>query len=130
MGKEYFITIEDIIDLHSYISPEGLLNRESLESAYYAPFQIFDEEAFFPTILEKIVRLSYGIIVNHAFVDGNKRLGLALLQSLTSANGIILEASDIELRNIILDIAKGDVTYDDFIVWVRNHIREDKFNEK
>ena len=71
---------EQIILLHSNLITEtggsgGIRDEQLLESAINAPFQTFDNIEVFPSIQQKAARLGYGLIKNHAFVDGNKRIG-------------------------------------------------------
>ena len=74
------ISKEQIIDLHKQLIEEtggshGLRDEGLLDSAYNAPFQKFDNQELFPTIQQKSARLAFGLINNHPFVDGNKRIG-------------------------------------------------------
>lgn len=75
-----WITVDNVIAIHSRVVEksgglDGLRDRDILESAISAPLQSFGETEFFPTGLEKIARLGFGLAANHAFVDENKRIG-------------------------------------------------------
>ena len=67
---------------------DGIRDEGLLESALAAPFQTFDGEELYPSILGKIARMTYGIITNHPFVDGNKRIGTYVMLVLLELNHI------------------------------------------
>lgn len=92
-----------------------------LESALAAPFQMFGEEELFPTILEKAARLGYGLIQNHAFVDGNKRIGIHTMLVFLALNGIVLEYTQKELYTVVLNVANGQCSLEEFLSWILLH---------
>ncbi|HIS55385.1 MAG TPA: type II toxin-antitoxin system death-on-curing family toxin [Candidatus Fimimorpha excrementavium] len=52
-----------------------LRDEGMLDSALNAPFQTFAEEDVYPSLQQKAARLCFGLVKNHPFVDGNKRIG-------------------------------------------------------
>ena len=85
-----WITADDVIALHSRVIQtsggiDGLRDRAGLEAAIAAPLQAFGGQDLFPSMLEKIARLGYGLAANHAFIDGNKRIGAMMTQLLVSS---------------------------------------------
>lgn len=101
----------------SEIRDEGLL-----DSALNAPFQSFGGTDIYPTILEKAARLGYGLIKNHPFVDGNKRIGTHTMLVFLAINHIELEYTDRELINLILEIASGAKNENQLLSWLQKHI--------
>lgn len=101
----------------SEIRDEGLL-----DSALNAPFQTFEGTDLYPTILEKAARLGYGLIKNHPFVDGNKRIGTHTMLVFLSINHMELEYTDRELIELILDIASGAKNEIQLLSWLQKHI--------
>ena len=85
------------------------------------PFQKFDNQELFPTIQQKSARLAFGLINNHPFVDGNKRIGAHVMLVLLALNGIELNYKQEELYTIILDIASGAAELNDLTEWILNH---------
>ena len=86
------ISAEDVILIHSRVLEgsgglDGLRDRDGLEAAVSAPMQTFDGKELYPTDIEKIARLGFGLASNHAFVDGNKRIGAMMTQLLLKWNG-------------------------------------------
>jgi len=74
-----------------------------------------------PTVQQKAVRLGYGLIMNHPFIDGNKRIGAHVMIVTLAMNGIELEYTQEELYEVILDVASGKVSFDGLHDWVLNH---------
>lgn len=122
-----WITAEDVIALHSQIIKrtggiDGLRDRSGLEAAIAAPLQSFDGEDFYPTIIEKISRLGYGLAANHAFIDGNKRIGALMTQLLLQWNEYNLVLTKGELADMFIAIADGSADESELLKWIQNHI--------
>ena len=100
---------------------EGIRDVGLLESALEAAYATFDGKELFPTKEEKAARLCAGLISNHAFVDGNKRIGIYILLTFLEVNGILIEATDDELVGIGLSLAKSEMKYEDLLLWIREH---------
>jgi len=98
------------------VRDEGLLDS-ALESAYAG----FGNTEFYPTKEEKGARLGYSLISNHAFVDGNKRIGLYVMMSFLEMNGIRVRCTDDELIHIGLAIADGSMKYEELVDWILEH---------
>ena len=120
------LTKHQIVLLHEQLINEtggshGIRDEGMLESALSAPFQEFQAFSPYPTIQQKAARLAYGLIMNHPFVDGNKRIGAHAMLTLLLLNGIELEYTQQELSNIILRVADGKGDYDILLTWILNH---------
>lgn len=98
------------------VRDEGLLDS-ALESA----FSEFVDREFYPTKEEKDARLGYCLISNHAFVDGNKRIGIYVMLSFLEMNGIRIQCTDEEIVDIGLSLADGRMTYEELLRWVIDH---------
>lgn len=101
---------------------DGLRDRSILESAIAAPMQTFGGSDLYPTSLEKIARLGYGLAANHAFLDGNKRIGAMMTQLLLKWNGYVLELHSGELADMFIAIASGAASEQNLLNWIQNHI--------
>lgn len=99
----------------------GVRDSALLESALESCFATFDGVDLYPTKEEKGARLGYALISNHAFVDGNKRIGVYLMTTFLEMNGIRLQATNEEIVQIGLSVADGSMNYDDLLAWVRKH---------
>lgn len=123
-----WITADDIVLIHAEIirttgGEEGLRDRASLEAAVAAPLQTFSGKELYPTIVQKIARLGYGLAANHAFVDGNKRIGAMVTQVLLKRNGYHLQLRQGELSSMFISIAEGNARTEDLAQWIASHLR-------
>ena len=121
------LTKEQIIMLHEAIYERyggscGVLNEGMLDSALQAPFQTFGGEELFPDTKDKILRLAYGLIKNHSFRDGNKRIGALVLLVLLELNGWHVNATNEEFADIIMGIAASEKDDEDLKQWVESHV--------
>ena len=99
----------------------GVRDEGLLDSALEGAFAGFGDQKFYPTKEEKGARLGYTLISNHAFVDGNKRIGVYIMLSFLEMNGIRLQCSDDELVDIGLSVASGRMKYEELLQWVLDH---------
>ena len=114
------ITVEKAIYLHNIISKEAgtdpsLRDIGLLESAIEGAYQTFGGEELYKTVEEKGAWLGYALISNHAFVDGNKRIGALIMLTFLELNGVKLNISDEELVRIILGVADGIIKYKELL---------------
>lgn len=98
------------------VRDEGLLNS-ALEGAYAT----FDGADLYPSKEEKAARIGYTLIANHAFVDGNKRIGMYIMLSFLEVNGIKMRPSNADVVQAGLGVASGSMKYDDLLAWVNEH---------
>ncbi len=120
------LTKAQIISLHHELIKEtggidGIHDEGLLDSALNAPFQSFDGIDSFPSIQQKAARLGFGLIKNHAFVDGNKRIGTHVMLIFLTLNGIELEYTQEELSNIILSVSSSNCSFENIVKWIINH---------
>lgn len=123
-----WISAEDVILIHSRVIEgsgglDGLRDRDGLEAAVSAPMQTFDGKELYPTDIEKIARLGFGLASNHAFVDGNKRIGAMMTQLLLKWNGYDLTLRSGELAEMFIAIADGTAKEKDLLDWISRHLR-------
>ena len=117
---------EKVLLLHKLIAEEtggsiGVRDEALLESALENVFSGFGGQEFYPTREEKGARLGYALISNHAFVDGNKRIGAHVMLVFLAINGIELDYTQEELIDIILQIASGRAKAADLLEWILYH---------
>lgn len=119
----YYPSKEIIMDLHrrliqTYGGIDGLRDEGLLDSALNQPLMTFGGVDLYPTDLEKIARLSFGLIKNHAFIDGNKRIGAVIIPVILEANNIPFGASSKALEEIIFSVAEGRADYKDLLEFI------------
>ena len=117
---------KQILMLHSQLISQtggidGVRDEALLESAIGAPFQSFGDQDIYPSIQQKAARLCFGLVKNHAFLDGNKRIGAHAMLVFLALNKIELKYTQTELSNIILEIASGEKSFDDLLKWIITH---------
>lgn len=117
---------EKVLLLHQLIAEEtggdpNVRDLTLLDSALNSAFQTFDGKELYPTKQEKAARIGYSLISNHAFVDGNKRIGMYVLLTFLETNGIRMELTDVEIARVGLAIAAGSMNYEDLLAWIRDH---------
>jgi death-on-curing protein len=107
-----FLTPDEVVDLHQeeirrFGGDAGLRDAGLMESAVMAPQQTFDGEFLYQTIYEMAAALWHGLVCNHAFIDGNKRIGALSADVFLLANGIRMTLSNDEVISITLSMATG-----------------------
>lgn len=122
-----YLTLAEILELHQRIVSQtggglGLRDVGSLESALAQPRMTFEGRELYVTLLEKASALGFSIIRNHPFLDGNKRVGHAALETFLFLNGREINASVDDQERMILDLASGRLTRDQFTAWLQEHV--------
>lgn len=117
---------EKVLLLHKLIAQEtggsvGVRDEALLDSALESIFAGFGDREFYPTKEEKGARLGYTLISNHAFVDGNKRIGMYVMLTFLEVNEIRMECTNEEVVEVGLSVASGTMGYDALLQWVRSH---------
>ena len=120
------LTVDEIISIHEKLveatgGSKGLRDKGLLESAVYSADASFGDVEMYPTVMEKAARLAYSLISNHAFVDGNKRIGVFVMLMTLKLNHIKITYTQAELSDLGLDAASGKAEYEDILAWVREH---------
>lgn len=118
-----------VINLHSDLIKSfggvfGIRDENLLESAIETPFQTFGGKDLYPSLIEKAARLGYGLIKNHPFFDGNKRIGTHTMLSFLEINGVKINFDAEELIEIIFGVADNSVTYEEFLNWLEVNTNE------
>ena len=117
---------EKILLLHQIMAEAtggdvGVRDEALLESAIENIYATFDGAELYPGKEEKAAQLGYSLISNHAFVDGNKRIGMYILLSFLDLNGIKIEATNEEVAKLGLDVAGGLTDKDGILKWIQEH---------
>ncbi len=120
------LTKEQVLMLHSQLieaigGSYGVRDEGLLDSALESPFQSFSGEEFYLSIQAKAARLCYGLVKNHAMIDGNKRLGAHAMLVFLVLNWYELSYTQKELSDLILNVADGKQGYEDILKWILEH---------
>ena len=114
---------EKVLLLHKLITEEtggdpNIRDLALLDSALESAFQTFDGQELYPTKEEKGARIGYSLISNHAFVDGNKRIGMYVLLTFLEVNGIRIYPTEDEAVRVGLAVASGKMKYEELLAWI------------
>ena len=99
----------------------GIRDEALLDVALVAPFMSFGGVDLYPSLEQKAARLGYGLIKNHAMIDGNKRIGAHAMLVFLALNDIRLQYTQEELYTIILDVAAGKSSQENLLTWIEAH---------
>ena len=115
---------EKVLLLHQLITEEtggdpGLRDFGLLDSALESAYATFDGNDLYPTKEEKAARLGFALISNHAFVDGNKRIGMYIMLTFLEVNGLKARPTNAEVVRVGLAVAAGEMKYEGLLAWVR-----------
>ena len=118
---------EKVLLLHQLIAREtggevGLRDQSLLDAALAAAFSGMADREFYPSKAEKAAKLGFDLISNHAFLDGNKRIGMYVMLTFLEANGVELKATNEDVTEAGLGVASGAWKYEDLLKWVNGHL--------
>jgi death on curing protein len=122
------ISIKEVEQIHrilieSFGGAHGIRDRAALESALARPFQTFDNKELYPSILEKAAALTESILINHPFIDGNKRIGYTLLRLFLIHHGFDINASTDNKYGFVINIASGTLKYEGVLSWLKTNTK-------
>ena len=120
------LSILQVLLLHEQLidatgGTHGLRDEGLLESALTAPFQSFAGQSAYPSLQQKAARLCFGLVKNHPFIDGNKRIGAHVMLVFLALNGLVLSYTQDELSDVILRLANGQIGYEALLEWLLDH---------
>ncbi len=118
------IRLEDILILHEasirrFGGSMGIRDSAMLESAIARPFQTFGGEELYPDAFSKAAALAESLIINHPFVDGNKRTGFTAMTALLLENNLRLMASQSDAYETMIKVSTGEMNYEHLRDWLK-----------
>ncbi len=124
-----YLALEEVLELHRLALEQsgglvGVLDLGGLDSAVAQPQMTFDGQELYPSLAEKAATLGFSLICNHPFLDGNKRVGHAAMETFLVLNGWELVAEVDEQEQVILRLAAGSLKRADFMTWVQVHLQQ------
>lgn len=120
------LSLEQVIMLHKktiqlHGGSDGIRDITLIQSALARPHATFDGVDLYKTIYDKIASITESLICNHAFTDGNKRIGTIVMMVLCHENGLKLNAKNDEITEFMLGIASGDSNLESISSWIENN---------
>ena len=117
------LLIQDIL-IERFGGRRGIRDRGFLESALSRPFQTFDNKDLYPSAIQKAAALIESIIINHPFVDGNKRIGYVLMRLFLLDNSYDITSNQDEKYEFVISIASGAYDFNKICAWLENHSKK------
>ena len=124
-----YLSLDQVLDLHTaqireYGGSHRLRDRGGLESALARPQMTFGGEDLYPEVADKAAALWHSLVMNHPFIDGNKRIGAMAAEFFLGLNGVDLHSTDEELVATTLATARGEMSAEALAIWIRQRSRE------
>jgi death-on-curing protein len=124
-----YLSLAQVLELHRMIIEQvggssGLRDLGAVESAVAQPRMTFGGADLYPSLVEKAAALCFSLVKNHPFIDGNKRVGHAAMETFLVLNGLQIDASIDEQEQIMLSVAAGQLSRENFVGWLHEHVRE------
>lgn len=118
------ISVQQALEIHEiaiakFGGSSGVREMSGLESALARPFQTFGGEDLYPSIEEKAAAVGESIIMNHPFVDGNKRTGYLLMEAILRFGNKKISISDNELYQFVISISTGETKFEQIVEWLK-----------
>ena len=128
-----FLALGEILEIYVRVMARtggavGIRDIEALKSALAQPRMTFGGRDLYPTLVEKAAVLGFALIHNHPFIDGNKRVGHAAMEVFLLLNGFEIEAPAEEQEAIILRVAAGELSRQEFSEWLKSRIAPSSFS--
>ena len=120
LSKEQVLRLHNAL-LETFGGTAGIRDDGLLESALNAPFATFGGQYLYPSVQAKAAQLGFGLVCNHPFVDGNKRIGAHAMLVFLALNGVELDYEQKELSDLILSVAADESGYEDILQWLIDH---------
>jgi death-on-curing protein len=122
-----YLSLVEILELHEAIiastgGARGIRDVGALESAVNQPRLTFEQFDLYPDLVSKAAALCFSLVMNHPFIDGNKRIGHAAMETLLILNGSEIDADVDEQVRLIVDLAAGKLTREELTSYINDHI--------
>ena len=121
-----YLSISEVLELHERLiassgGSTGIRDLGALESAVSQPHTTFAQQELYLDLVDKASALCFSLVMNHPFVDGNKRVGHAAMETFLILNKSEIDCSIDEQERTILDLAAGKLDRDGFTNWLKKH---------
>jgi death-on-curing protein len=123
-----YLALGEVVELHRRLleatgGASGIRDFGALESAIAQPKATFEGVELYPRLVEKAAALGFSLVQGHAFVDGNKRVGHAAMETFLILNGSEIDAPVDDQERRILDLAAGRIGRSHLVDWLRQHVK-------
>jgi death-on-curing protein len=121
------ITVRNVLRAHEislikYGGGEGIRDEGGLLAAIARPYATFDQQELYPSTIEKATAIFENLIINHPFIDGNKRTAYILMKAILNEDGLDVMASDDEKYKMTIAASSGKIRFDEIKLWIEEHL--------
>ncbi len=121
------IDIQTVESIHNILidkfgGSKGIRDIGALEASLARPYATFDQKELYPTSIDKAAAVFESVIINHPFVDGNKRIAYVLMRILLMADKLDIVASQNEKYTFVIGASKGEIRFDEIKIWLTKHV--------
>jgi len=123
-----YLTLGEVVELHRLVlgatgGAPGIRDLGALESAIAQPKATFSGTDLYPMLIEKAAALCFALVQGHPFVDGNKRVGHAAMETFLTLNAVEIDATVDEQEQLMLELATGRKSRGHLTEWLRQHVK-------
>lgn len=123
------IELRDVLNIHNILidkfgGSKGIRDQALLESAINRPFATFDNQELYPTPSDKSAAILESILINHPFLDGNKRTAYVLMRLILLDNGLDLAADQDEKYKMVISASMGEMRFDEIKSWIQKRLKK------
>jgi len=123
------ISVKQALSIHKIViekfgGSQGIRDINGLQSALARPFQTFRDEELYSSIEEKAAAIGESIIMNHLFVDGNKRTGYLLMEAILRYGNKNISVNNDLLYQFVISISTGEIKFNKIVEWLKNNTRQ------
>ncbi|MEO6731206.1 MAG: type II toxin-antitoxin system death-on-curing family toxin [Ferruginibacter sp.] len=109
------------LSIMKYGGSMGIRDEDLLESAIARPYQTFGGEDLYPTVCERAAAIAESIIINHPFIDGNKRTAFLVMLAILETGKIEINNSNNDIYTFVIQISTGEVRFDQIVTWLKQN---------
>jgi death on curing protein len=117
------ISTEDVLKIHKLLIDQfggshGVRDKSSLDSAINRPFATFDQQELYPEPVDKAAAILESIVINHPFIDGNKRTGYVLARLLLLKSGLDIKTTQEDKYEMVIAVSRGEWKFEQIRDWL------------
>lgn len=118
------ISLHDVLEIHKCLidkfgGAQGVRDSDQLDAAIHRPFATFDGIELYPTGIEKAASILESVLINHPFVDGNKRTGYVLMRIFLLLDNFDIPITELEKYDKVIETAAGKIRYEEVMAWLK-----------
>lgn len=123
------IELNDVLNIHHILidkfgGSKGVRDQGALEAAINRPYATFDNKELYPTPTDKSAAIFESILMNHPFIDGNKRTSYVLMRLVLLDNDLDVRADQMEKFKMVISASRGEMRFDEIRNWIQIRLKK------